>query len=98
MNGDYIQSSCGLYNGVRFEELQIDSFYKDSTPKIYKVVLAIEGHLNESKVKASDRIYFNGSTCSCTWWTDTTTNGLYNNFGVQREHLNKTQPVSTDSS
>jgi hypothetical protein len=41
MTAEYIKKDCGLYNGVRFEELKVDSFNTADTPGVYKVVSSI---------------------------------------------------------
>ena len=97
MTDDYIKSTCGLYNGVRFEELRVDTFYDDKTPKIYKVVLAFEGHLDETQTKDLNIIYFNSLSGKYTWWTDTTTNGLYHKWGIHHEQIDKTKEIPQDT-
>jgi hypothetical protein len=98
MTDDYIESTCGLYNGVRFEELQVDTFYQDNTPKKYRVVLAFEGHLKDSIYKKQiDRIYFNRPTGMYLWRTDTSTNGAYHKWGIHRERIERTVEDVSDS-
>jgi hypothetical protein len=97
MTNDYIESTCGLYNGVRFEELRVDTFYDDKTPKIYRVVLAFEGHLDESKTNDLNIIYFNNPSGKYAWWTDTTTNGLYRKWGIHHEQIDKTKETLQDT-
>jgi hypothetical protein len=98
MTNDYIESSCGLHNGVRFEELQVDTFYQDNTPKKYRVVLAFEGRLKDSIYKKQiDRIYFNRPTGMYLWRTDTSANGLYHKWGIHRERIDKNVAAITDS-
>jgi hypothetical protein len=88
MNEDYIESTCGLHSGVRFEQLQVDTFYQDKTPKKFRVVLSFEGHLKDSIYKTQiDRIYFNRPTGMYVWWTDTTTNALYHKWGIHKERI-----------
>src|SRR4030095_1159485 len=62
MTEKYIESSCGLTNGVRFEELIVDTFYADGKPKIYKVVCSYSAnpYANGPADKVEDRIYFDG--------------------------------------
>lgn len=98
MTGDYIESTCGLYNGVRFEELWVDTFYEDNTPKIYKVVAAVKGRLDESKTKNIDRIYFNDPSGKYIWWTDTTATAVYHNLGIYRERMDIKENVQADTS
>jgi hypothetical protein len=98
MTEDYIESTCGLHNGVRFEELQVDTFYQDNTPKKYRVVLAFEGHLKDSIYKKQiDRIYFNRPTGMYLWRTDSSTNGLYYKWGIHKERIDKKFEIITDS-
>ncbi len=87
MTHEYIESTCGLYNGVRFEELKVDSFYDDKTPKIYKVVVAFYGRLDESKTKNLNRIYFKDSSGKYFWRIDTSTVRLYHKWGIHRERI-----------
>jgi len=98
MTGKYIESSCGLTNGVRFEELNVDTSYDDGIPKVYKVVSSYSSnpYANGPANKVKDRIYFNDK--AVTWWTDTSTNGLYRNYGNSRELLNKAKQTSTTDS
>ncbi|MEO7306642.1 MAG: hypothetical protein ABIR78_08320 [Ferruginibacter sp.] len=99
MTDAYIESSCGLTNGVRFEELIVDTFYADGKPKIYKVVCSYSAnpYANGPADKVKDRIYFDGK--AGTWWTDTSTNGLYCNYGNSRKLFNKAKETpTTDSS
>src|SRR5258706_9591683 len=81
MTGKYIQSTCGLGNGVRFEELIVDTFYADGKPKIYKVVCSYSAnpYANGPADKVKDRIYFDGQEGNCYWWKDSATNGVYKN-------------------
>ncbi|HEV8284725.1 MAG TPA: hypothetical protein VGQ09_10455 [Chitinophagaceae bacterium] len=98
INDDYIESTCGLHNGVRFEQLQVDTFYEDKTPKIYRVILTFEGHLKDSIYKKQiDGIYFNRPTGMYIWWTDTTTNGLYHKWGIHRERTDGKKELPQDS-
>ena len=98
MTNDYIESSCGLHNGVRFEELQVDTFYQDNTPKKYRVALAFEGRLKDSIYKKQiDRIYFNRPTGIYLWRIDRTTNGLYHKWGIHRERIDKNATAIKDS-
>jgi hypothetical protein len=98
MTSDYIESTCGLYNGVRFEELRVDTFYEDNTPKIYKVVAAFKGRLDESKTKNLDRIYFNDPSGKYIWWTDTTATGVYHKSGIYRERIDVKENMQPDTS
>lgn len=98
MTSDYIESTCGLSNGVRFEELRVDTFYDDNTPKIYKVVAAFKGRLDESKTKNLDRIYFNDPSGKYIWWTDTTATGVYHKTGIYREQIDIKENMQGDSS
>lgn len=98
MNKEYIESTCGLYNGVRFEQLQIDSFYSDNTPKIFRVVAAFKGRLDESKTKNRDRIYFNDPSGKYIWWIDTTTNRVYHKWGIHKERIDIRDTVPPDTS
>ena len=98
MTDKYIENNCGLTNGVRFEELNVDTFYADGKPKIYKVVCSYSAnpYANGPANKVKDRIYFNEQ--AVTWWTDTSTNGLYRNYGNARELLNTVkEPPTKDS-
>jgi hypothetical protein len=98
MTYDYIESSCGLHNGVRFEELKVDTFYQDNTPKIYRVVLAFEGRLKDSIYKQQiDRIYFTRPTGLYLWKTDSSTNGLYYKSGIYRERIDSGAAFIGDS-
>src|SRR4030095_17015275 len=98
MTDDYIESTCGLHNGVRFEQLQVDTFYEDKTPKIFRVILAFEGHLKDSIYKKQiDRIYFNRPTGMFLWRKDTASNGLYYKWGIHRERIDKKLGVTVDS-
>jgi hypothetical protein len=97
MTGDYIESTCGLYNGVRFEELKVDSFYDDNTPRVYKVVAAFKGRLDESKTKNLNRIYFNDPSGKYLWWTDTTPTGIYRKTGIYRERIDIRENIQTDT-
>ena len=97
MTKEYIESSCGLINGARFEELIVDSFYTDGKPKIYKVVCAYSANPYANSGKSEDRIYFNGRDGDCYWWKDSATNGVYKNFGVSREILDDKDDLSQDS-
>lgn len=99
MTEKYIESSCGLTNGVRFEELIVDTFYADGKPKIYKVVSSYSAnpYANGPADKVKDRIYFDGQAGNCYWWKDSATNGVYKNFGVSREMLDGTDDLSQDS-
>ena len=87
MTNEYIHSTCGLYNGVRFEELQVDSFYDDRTPKLYRVVVAFEGRIDESKTKDLERIYFNDPSGKYYWSIDTSTHEVYHKWGIHRERV-----------
>jgi hypothetical protein len=89
MSKAYIESSCGLTNGVRFEELMVDTFYSDGKPKIYRVKCSYSAnpYANEPASKVKDRIFFDGDEGGCYWFKDTASNGLYLNFGVSRERL-----------
>lgn len=89
MTEEYIESSCGLTNGVRFEELGVDSSYEDGQPKIYTVLhsYGANPYANGPADKVKDRIYFNGDKGNCYWRKDTSTNGVYKNFGGSRELL-----------
>jgi hypothetical protein len=99
MTDDYVEGICGLHNGVRFEELQIDTFYQDNTPKKYRVVLAFEGHLKDSIYKKQiDRIYFNRPTGMYLWRTDTSNNGAYYKWGIHRERIDKRIEFISDTS
>ena len=97
MTNEYIESTCGLHNGVRFEELQVDSFYEDKTPKIYKVLVAFKGRLDESKTKDLDRIYFNESSGKYVWQTDTTAAGVYHKWGIHRERIDIKKNILPDT-
>jgi septin family protein len=97
MTSEYIESTCGLHNGVRFEQLQVDTFYEDKSPKKFRVVLAFEGHLIDSIYnKQVDRIYFNRPTGMYLWRTDTFSNGMYHKYGMHKERINKME-VALDS-
>lgn len=98
MTKEYIESTCGLYNGVRFEQLQVDSFYSDNTPKIFRVVTAFKGRLGESKTKNRDRIYFNDSSGKYIWWTDTTTHWIYHKWGTHKERIDIRDTVPPETS
>lgn len=98
MTGEYIESTCGLSNGVRFEQLQVDSFYNDSTPKIFRVITAFKGRFDESKIENRDRIYFNDSSGKYIWWADTTTHWIYHKWGIHRERLDMRDTVPRDTS
>jgi hypothetical protein len=88
MTNDYIENTCGLHNGVRFEELRVDTFYEDKTPKKYRVILSFEGHLKDTIYnKQIDRIYFNRPNGIYHWHVDTMTNGLYYKWGQHRERI-----------
>jgi hypothetical protein len=95
----YIESSCGLTNGVRFEELIVDTFYADGKPQIYKVICSYSAnpYANGPLSKVEDRIYFDGQNDNCYWSKDSATNGVYKNFGVSRELLDGTDDLSRDS-
>ena len=99
MTEKYIESDCGLTNGVRFEELIVDTFYADGKPKIYKVLCSYSAnpYASGSADKVGDRIYFGGRGSDCYWWKDTATNGVYKNFGVSREILDGTDDLPQDS-
>ena len=99
MTEKYIESSCGLTNGVRFEELIVDTFYADGKPKIYKVVCSYSAnpYANGPLDKVEDRIYFDGREGDCYWWKDSATNGAYKNFGVSRERIDGIDDLSQDS-
>jgi hypothetical protein len=96
---EYIESTCGLTNGVRFEELSVDTFYSDGKPKIYKVVCSYSAnpYANGPTNKVKDQIYFDGDKGDCYWSKDTATNGVYKNFGVSREMLDYINESSEDS-
>lgn len=98
MTDKYIENSCGLTNGVRFEELIVDTSYEDGLPKVYKVVCSYSSnpYANGPANKVKDRIYFNDQ--AITWWTDTSTNGLYRNYGNSRELLNNAKQTPTTDS
>ncbi len=98
MTNEYIESTCGLYNGVRFEELKVDSFYDNKTPKIFRVVTAFKGRLDESKTKKLDRIYFNDSSGKYLWWTDTSTHWVYHKWGIQKERIDIRDTIPPDTS
>lgn len=98
MTDEYIESTCGLYNGVRFEQLQVDSFYRDNTPKIFKVVTAFKGRLDETKTKNLDRIYFNDSSGKYLWWIDTTAVGAYHKWGIHKQRIDIRDTVPPDTS
>lgn len=98
ITNDYIESTCGLHNGVRFEQLQVDTFYEDKSPKKFRVVLAFEGHLKDSIYKKQiDRIYFNRPTGMYLWRTDTFSNGLYHKWGIHKERIDKKSEAVFDS-
>ena len=98
MTDEYIESTCGLHNGVRFEQLQVDTFYEDKTPKKFRVVLAFEGRLKDSIYKKQiDKIYFNRPTGMYLWRTDTSSNGLYHKWGIHKERIDKNLRVASDS-
>lgn len=99
ITGKYIESSCGLTNGVRFEELIVDTFYADGKPKIYKVICsyAANPYANGPADKVEDRIYFDGKNGDCYWWKDSATNGVYKNFGVSRERIESRDSSLQDS-
>src|SRR5215813_167613 len=62
MNKDYIESSCGLTNGVSFSELIVFKFDSTNLPSHYKVVVSTECYNpgTESVQKFwPDRLYFN---------------------------------------
>lgn len=96
---EYIESTCGLTNGVRFEELVVDTFYADGKPKIYKVVCSYSAnpYANGPANKVKDHIYFDGDNGDCYWSKDTASNGVYKNFGVSREALDDINESSEDS-
>ncbi|MBL0155178.1 MAG: hypothetical protein IPP93_17545 [Chitinophagaceae bacterium] len=96
MTTEYIENKCGLYNGIRFEELRVDTFYDDKTPKIYTVLLAFEGHFDKSKTGDLNRIYFSNSNGIYIWWTDTTTNGIYRNWKNQRSLIAEADEIKQD--
>jgi len=95
----YIESSCGLTNGVRFDELTIDTFYTDGKPKIYKVVCSYSAnpYANGAADKVKDQIYFDGDKGNCYWSKDTASNGAYRNVGLSRELLDDINDSSKDS-
>ena len=99
MTGEYIESTCGLTNGVRFEELNVDTFYTDGKPKIYKVVCSYTAnpYANGPADKVGNRIYFDEQKGDCYWLKDTATNGVYKNFGLSREMLDDISDLSKDS-
>ncbi|WP_462263591.1 hypothetical protein [Ferruginibacter sp.] len=99
MTDEYIESTCGLTNGVRFEELNVDTFYTDGKPKIYKVVCSYTAnpYANGPADKVRDRIYFYGNKGDCYWSKDTATNGVYKNFGISREMLGDINDLLNDS-
>jgi hypothetical protein len=99
MTKEYIESSCGLTNGVRFEELSVDTSYSDGKPKIYKVVCSYSAnpYANGSANKVKDQIYFDGDKGDCYWSKDTVSNGVYKNFGVSREMLDDINELLEDS-
>lgn len=96
---EYIESTCGLTNGVRFEELRVDSFYADHKPKIYKVVCSYSAnpYANGPANKVKDQIYFDNDKGDCYWSKDTGSNGFYKNFGVSREMLDNIVEPLEDS-
>jgi hypothetical protein len=95
----YIESTCGLTNGVRFDELSVDTFYTDGKPKIYKVVCSYSAnpYANGPADKVKDQIYFDGDKGNCYWSKDTASNGVYKNFGQSREMLDDINNSSEDS-
>lgn len=96
---EYIESTCGLTNGARFEELIVDTFYTDGKPKVYKVICSYSAnpYANGPADKVKDRIYFAGDNGDCYWSKDTATNGIYRNFGGSRELLDDTYNSLSDS-
>ena len=99
ITAQYIESSCGSTNGVRFDELSVDTFYTDGKPKIYKVVCSYSAnpYANGPADKVKDQIYFDGDKGNCYWSKDTASNGTYRNFGLSRAMLDEINNSSRDS-
>ncbi len=98
MNSTYIESTCGLHNGVRFEELQVDSFYDDNSPRVYRVVFAVWGSLKDSIYRTQiDRIYFNRPTDMYLWHSDTSSYAVYRRVGLDRERIDRKAELVVDT-
>ncbi len=87
MNSEYIESSCGLFNGVRFEELKEVSLDEDEMPENYRVVSAVELYVPQTPKNGMDKIYFTKSNGVNIWRMDTITNGKYRTNGFYRERV-----------
>jgi hypothetical protein len=84
MTEDYIESPCGLVNGVRFEQLKVDSFYRDNIPKIYRPVLVFEGTIRSTDhTKQNNRLYFKKANDIYQWKVDSLQMG---NFILGKTH------------
>jgi hypothetical protein len=88
MNPEYIESSCGLINGVKFEELTIIEFDSSNFPSQYKVVSSFGCYnpgLDTVQTFWPDRLYFNKPNGHYLWRIDSTANGTYQVVGLYRK-------------
>ena len=89
MTKKYIESDCGLVNGVRFEELEVHSYFDSSDfPASYTVKVSFECYRPGSDSVEQfwpERIYFNKPNGHYLWTVDSSTNGRYNVIGIYRD-------------
>src|SRR5262245_18237702 len=90
MNDEYIESSCGLTNGVRFEELKVIAFDSSHFPSQYKVVASFDCFnpgLDTVQTFWPDRLYFRKPNGHYRWRIDSTVNASYQIVGLYRKRI-----------
>lgn len=90
MTQEYIESTCGLTNGVRFEQLEVKSFDSSNFPIVYNVVKSFECYnpgVEGAQKFWPDKIYFDKPNGHYLWSVDTSSNGIYIKNGPWRNRL-----------
>jgi hypothetical protein len=85
-----VKSSCGLTNGVRFEELKIIGSESSNSLEVYQVVSSFYCYnpgVKEPQTFWPEELYFDKPNGHYLWSTDTSTNGIYIRKGPWRDKI-----------
>lgn len=101
---DYIESSCGLINGVQFEQLEVEQLDSNNLPNRYKVLVTFQCFnpgVEGVQKYWPDRLYFDKPNGHYLWQVDSMKNGTYVRDDIYRIRTDKedttTVRVITDS-
>lgn len=100
MNKNFIESSCGLTNGVVFRELIVYEFDSSKLPSFYKVIFSTNCY-NPGTVSPQkfwpDKIFFNKPNGHYLWRVDSLDKGIYRRQGPYRERIDKSDNPIIDT-